>query len=700
MDLNNIIDVSEKSKLNYELSNSFNYSFKLDGFQWENGESYFQAMKQKDNIEVFYKILNNQKPKECFKLGNNYKVDIEKWNKIKIHIMKKMLLEKFSNSIFLKNKLLETQNKKLIKIHKKDEFWGYNLITKKGLNIYGKLLEEVRNDIKINRKLEIQKLSIEKSISKDDLNKRQQILDFFRTIPENLIFKIRHLVPEGGCLNNCVFCSQYSKSISYSLNESNLKNVLSALKTFALEVAIKNNIINNKDIYNKSIKVLFPDGLLGYYKNNKKGIIFPYFDNDILSYQHLDLYIKIMDNDFNLKTRISTIGFNTNNEYLCKTNNYIAKELCNSIESFRISLTPYSIGYRDKKHKKYFLQDVSKTIKIYKNLIENEKLKVEVRQNMIPIESFVNIEKINDLDIISTNNYIFIGKLPNKAVLNYNNRKFDILNSSIFIKIQSSIINKFNYKNIVLKYLNKELDRKTFYIEKVKLYVYYNIDGQYFVIDPYITDDGFYGLHIYPKTEQRTKSGYINSERLLLNSIIKIKKKYNLNKNHNFINASENDIFEVKKDIIRRVNIYKNLDRDFYFFLKNKYLPFIDDLFKIFFLSDLKPATFFNKFFLIDTGDICNLGNGFKYYKGFASKKNIPLTIQHEMSFGHNGKLAQESEIYGLEIKENKILITRNDLSKINEKGQIIEYKEFDIGKLLENNIKDGIRKRIIVGAR
>ena len=612
--------------------------------------------------------------------------------------MKSILLSKFSNSMYLKKRLLETDTMKLVKVHKKDKFWGYDPDTNTGKNMYGKLLEEVRNELKPKIKLSIQRLSIEDNISTEDLLIRRQILNFFRLLPDNFIFKIRHLTPQGGCLNNCSFCSQHSKSVLYFLDKKNLKNILSALKTRALEVAIAHQIIQHHEVQTIKIAEKFPNGLIGYKRNNKLGIIFPYFDNDILSYPYLDLYLTIMKEDFNLTTRISTIGVNNHNPLLIKMHNKINKNYTRNIESFRISFSPYPFAYRNKKFKEDFVSDVIETIDLYSNLIKEKKLKIEVRYNVFLKESFVIIDKIENLDVLVVNNYIFIGKFPKKAILEYKNRKFNIINSSNFIKLQGNNIDESNYKDIVLQYLTKELDMSNFSIEDVNLYVYENIDGKYYAINPTITQNGFFGFYIYPKTKQRKQTGYMNAERLLLNSIIKVKKEYGLKKNESFSNATIKDINKVKKAIKKRIEEYQKLDYDFYLFLKKEYFPFINNIFKIFYKSKLKPSDFFDKNLLIDTGDICNLGEGFKYYKNFVTKKNTPLTFQHEMSFGHNGKLAEESEIYGIEIKDNNIVISRNDLSNIDDNGQIIETDTYSLKNILKYNMSLGIKNNFVVG--
>ena len=698
---NDYIDFSEKSRDFFELSNAFKYMFILDGFVWWYGECYFQAMKHRLNKKVFEYIVNNQDPKKCYRLGNEHKIDTDIWNKEKVKIMKRMLFVKFRNSIFLKKKLLETGDKKLVKIHHRDLFWGYDPIKKDGKNMYGKLLEEVREELRHNIYIPIQKLSEEDFISQDDLKVRSEIKDNLKLLPDNFILKLRHLLPQSGCLNNCSFCSQYSKSVIYELDKKGLMNVLSALKTYALEVAIKNKIIDLSDIDNLNIQEKFPKGLIGYKRTNKLGFIFPYFDNEILSYPLLDLYISIMEKDFNLKVRLSSIGFNSKNIKLLKMNERISIKYAKNIESFRISFTPYSFAYKNKQFKNDFLQDVIRTINIYSKLKKFNKFKIEVRHNLFLKESEIVFNKINNYDIIGFENNILIGTIPISFVtLNYNDntRKFTSSRGSDFIHIKSKNISLDNIVDIASKYLTNELDNN-FSIKKVKLYKYYNKDGEYYAIDPWMKENGFYGFYIYPKTYSRTKSGYLNAERILLNAILDVKRKYGLNKNDQFLNATEQNILEVQECIEKRIEFYKNLDEDYFCCLKNRYLPFIMDVFKLFSNSNLEPKDFFDKSILIDTGDICNLGKGLKYYEGFVSDKNIPLTLQHELSFGNKGKLASEEEIYGLEIKNNSINITRSVLSDIDENGQVIESFEFFINTY-KTTIKEGIQNNIIVGVK
>lgn len=61
------------------------------------------------------------------------------WDDIKISVMKKGLLAKFSQNLYLRKRLLETGDLNLAENSPSDLFWGV-----KGENMLGKLLMEVR----------------------------------------------------------------------------------------------------------------------------------------------------------------------------------------------------------------------------------------------------------------------------------------------------------------------------------------------------------------------------------------------------------------------------------------------------------------------------------------------------------------------------------------------------------------------------
>lgn len=167
----------EKKAPYFEFSNFYIKEFELDNEKWLSVEHYFQAQKfyipdSKDHIEYMNiiklantpmktKILGSQKKsggyaskwvvnKDTFNKTLNETIDKYKhvkirsdWDNIRIDVMRKALLAKFSQHESLKNLLLKTNNATIIEASPRDYFWGIGK-DNSGQNWLGKLLMEIR----------------------------------------------------------------------------------------------------------------------------------------------------------------------------------------------------------------------------------------------------------------------------------------------------------------------------------------------------------------------------------------------------------------------------------------------------------------------------------------------------------------------------------------------------------------------------
>lgn len=165
----------------YEFSNFYKpTTLTIDGKSWPTTEHYFQAMKfynpsSKRDMEYVNiiqltdgpmkaAILGRQKEKGGF--AGDWKVNKETdtrtlntvikeysdvklrsdWDDVKVDIMRKALTAKFTQNADLAKLLKETGGKMLIESSPKDKWWGWGR-DKKGLNMLGKLLEEIRSTL-------------------------------------------------------------------------------------------------------------------------------------------------------------------------------------------------------------------------------------------------------------------------------------------------------------------------------------------------------------------------------------------------------------------------------------------------------------------------------------------------------------------------------------------------------------------------
>lgn len=139
-----------------------NMSIPFDGHRFSNSEQIYMYLKAKyfGDERVATAIVNvKNDPKAAKDLGRtieNY--DDEKWSTAREDAMYKTIRAKFESDDELKQKLLDTYPKILVEGSPMDPIWGVKIKWDddrildeknwKGLNLLGKVLMKVRNDLK------------------------------------------------------------------------------------------------------------------------------------------------------------------------------------------------------------------------------------------------------------------------------------------------------------------------------------------------------------------------------------------------------------------------------------------------------------------------------------------------------------------------------------------------------------------------
>ena len=169
MENNNIVYFCGVKDKNGFLSNFYRCSFigkiqndqTFNFFSVEQYMMYHKALLMND-ISSCKKILNAKTCFECKKLGRKVKPwNEELWKKHRFLIVYNGVFLKFSQNKYLKNKLLNTKNKILAEASKWDKIWGIGISKKNaimgqkwiGLNLLGKILMNVRNNLNIQPKV-------------------------------------------------------------------------------------------------------------------------------------------------------------------------------------------------------------------------------------------------------------------------------------------------------------------------------------------------------------------------------------------------------------------------------------------------------------------------------------------------------------------------------------------------------------------
>lgn len=122
------------------LSNDYMHRFQLDGWNWPSVEHYYQANKFTALKRIYHEIRECKEPADARRYARHCKHFVSKdWEKKRLDVMSRAVLEKFRSSEDLTQSLLKTAPAVLVDTSKKDTYWGYE-----GENQMGKVLMETR----------------------------------------------------------------------------------------------------------------------------------------------------------------------------------------------------------------------------------------------------------------------------------------------------------------------------------------------------------------------------------------------------------------------------------------------------------------------------------------------------------------------------------------------------------------------------
>ena len=105
----------------------------------------WKSIKQSE-VSKFLDFVKFQTPGKAKRAGRSYPIDAERWDAVKIDVMRFVLNKKFSN-VILKKKLLDTGDAYLEETNTwGDKYWG--VCNGEGDNHLGKLLMEIRDNLR------------------------------------------------------------------------------------------------------------------------------------------------------------------------------------------------------------------------------------------------------------------------------------------------------------------------------------------------------------------------------------------------------------------------------------------------------------------------------------------------------------------------------------------------------------------------
>jgi len=144
-------------------SNWHKCNFKVDGIKYNCVEQYMMHKKALlfEDFSTAKKIMITSYPKEQKRLGRlveNYNDQV--WSNKRKEIVKKGIYAKFSQNEYLLKEILDTENLEFVEASPEDNIWGIGMDENhpdinnkkywKGKNLLGKILTEVRDELRSN----------------------------------------------------------------------------------------------------------------------------------------------------------------------------------------------------------------------------------------------------------------------------------------------------------------------------------------------------------------------------------------------------------------------------------------------------------------------------------------------------------------------------------------------------------------------
>lgn len=130
----------------YPLSNFSAFRVKVDGIWFDTSEQAYHYAKFPDSKGHRHAIMTAISAHEAFKYAEAHKADRRPdWDTVKVGIMGTILRAKVEQHEYVRRKLLETGDRKLIEQSWRDDFWGWGP-NHDGQNMLGKLWMEIRSE--------------------------------------------------------------------------------------------------------------------------------------------------------------------------------------------------------------------------------------------------------------------------------------------------------------------------------------------------------------------------------------------------------------------------------------------------------------------------------------------------------------------------------------------------------------------------
>ncbi|WP_405686074.1 hypothetical protein OG204_18685 [Streptomyces sp. NBC_01387] len=451
------------------------------------------------------------------------------------------------------------------------------------------------------------------------------LLEQLRALPAEAFTRVQYIAPQVGCFNGCAMCSQFAGRDTWGLTREGLTGLFTALGQVATE----------RDLAVASGRI------------HRPGVVFPYLDNDIGSYPHLDHYAQLARDVLKVKLRISTVGYSSSSTRLAAMHERLVEEHVGSFDGVRFSITPYTLGFtgRSGTDRQAYIEDLAAGLRTYRSLLDALGHGAATAACELRFAPLVGIGELTDTHVdghhvLATGPHLLIsrhrgsGELPETVIERLDERTQPVYSrpGAEYLHITSdcavptvSTLRAALAGTLTVPHRARE----------VWLHRFSNADGPYWAADPDFHPDGtFTALHLYPATSVRPNSGYTDATRPLLNALLTYKQARGLGRRDEFEGATGADVTAVLDALAARAEELEPVDSAAAEHLREQVHPQVAAYAATLEKAGYPPHLFFSRAFTIDTGQIVNQGRAEHLFRGLTGTNGEPMTPREERGFG------------------------------------------------------------------
>lgn len=458
--------------------------------------------------------------------------------------------------------------------------------------------------------------------------RRQELAGQFRQLPDEAFTRLQYLAPATGCFNRCAFCSQHAGREVWQLIAAGRADVAHTVAAVAAERGLR----------------------LAGGRAHRPGVLFPYLDNDIGSYPHLDVLCGLARDVLDVKLRISTVGHSSRSPHLAAMHQRIVAGYGDVLDGVRLSVTPYTAGWRaagsDPVSREQFTRDMAAMLATYRPLLERLGHGAATAAAELRFAPLVGIGDLTDTVLdgrhaLACGPHLLISHdhdarpLPVSVVTHLDRRGQPAL-STPGHRYRHLTSDAFGDRPGAIRDAAAGHLPGHYRAEDVTVHRLANADGGYYAADPGFHADGrFTALHLYPATATRRRSGYTDATRWLLNALLAYKAACGLGPRDPFPAATSGDATAVITALeAGAAELDAGTDLSAAAHVRENVIPLAATYIDALRQAGYPPGLLFSRDFTIDTGQVVNQGRARGLFRGLVSADDEPMTPREERGYG------------------------------------------------------------------